>query len=242
MTAEEHEMWDGLNIAYEQAYRSNPLKIACIQECLKLLKPDARVLDAGCGTGIPVSQMLADAGMKVVGFDVAPKMAEHARKRVKGEFEVADMVSYKPQGQFDGIFVIYSQLGLGYEDFYNAAWKLAQTLKEGGIFVIGQSPADTIVPVDDPAWDETRSYVEGFNLPFWGEPFATLMLSRAGQAAFLTSMGLKVLYDSVDVFQPDHEKCDPENQQYIIARWEGGEPLRAPTPLPAQREQASMQT
>lgn len=232
MSSAEHDMWDGLNIEYEQAYGNNPFKKACVQEAIGLLKPGSRVLDVGCGTGVPTSQLLAEAGMKVEGIDVAPRMVEHARRRVKGVFASSDMESYAPWGSFAGIFIIYSQLGLSYSSFCASVYKLAKTLKPGGLLVIGQSPADPTVPKDDPKWDETGTYVEGYNLPFWGEPFATLMFSREGQKRWLKSLGLDVVYETLDLFQPDHEKCDAEYQQYVIARWKGEGSISKPMPLP----------
>lgn len=232
MTTEEHDMWDALNIEYEHAYRNNPFKQDCVEKAIALLKPGARVLDVGCGTGVPVAKMLADAGMDVVGSDVAPQMVKLAQKSVKGNFEVADMVDYQPTGTFDAIFIIFSQLGLTYADFHGAVSRLARTLRPDGLLIIGQAPAEQVVPPEDVAWDETRSYVEGYNLPFWGQPFPTLMFSREGQKGFLQSIGLTIGYDEVNTFQPDNPKCDPEVQQYVIAQRQGDARVKEPMPSP----------
>ncbi|KAF2102432.1 type 11 methyltransferas-like protein [Rhizodiscina lignyota] len=229
-------MWDDLNIDYEVAYQRNPLKIACVEKAISLLQSGSRVLDVGCGTGIPVSQMLADAGMEVSGCDVAPNMVELAQKRIAGSFVTANMIEFQPQGEFAAIFIIYSQLGLRYSEFHAAAFKLAKALQPGGLLVIGQSPSDEKVPENDPAFDETRTYADNFNLPFWGKPFYTLLFSRQGQLDFLRSMGLETVYDNVDWFKPDHPKCDAEHQQYVIARWSGDRPLSEPKPLPKAME------
>lgn len=230
------ELFDGLNVEYENAYRDNPFKKACINKAITLLDPGARVIDVGCGTGVPVSQMLADAGMEVHGFDIAPKMVEYARKRVpNGTFEVSDMLEYKPQGEFAGIFIIYSHLQLDYASFHFAVFNVAKALKPEGLLVIGQSPTDTRVPAGDPAFDETKSYVEGYNLPFWGKPLPTFMMSREGQLEFLRSMGFEIVYETVDDFQPNNPKCGVETQQYIIARRANNTPLNPPKPLPKTR-------
>ncbi|KAK5163370.1 uncharacterized protein LTR77_010743 [Saxophila tyrrhenica] len=232
MTTEEHQMWDDLNIEYENAYRDNPFKKACVETAISLLTPGSRVLDVGCGTGIPVAQMLSEAGMLVTGIDVSPNMTKIAQSQIPtGTFEVGNMVEYEPRGQFAAIFIIYSHLGLSYAAFHRATSRLAQTLLPDGLLVIGQSPADDVAP-DDPAWDETKAYVEGYNLPFWGEPFPTLMLKRESQKEFLRSMGMDIVYDTLDVFQPNNPKCAPEHQQYVIARRRGSSRLRKPEPKP----------
>lgn len=232
MTITEHEMWDELNIEYEHAYRDNPFKQDCVEKAIAILRHGSRVLDVGCGTGVPVAKMLAEAGMDVFGTDVAAQMVSHAQKSVKGTFEIANMVDHQPTGTFDAIFIIFSQLGLTYAELHGAVYTLAKTLRPDGLLIIGQAPAEQVVAPQDPAWDETRSYVEGYNLPFWGKPFPTLMFSRAGQNSFLDSMGFSVLYDEVNVFQPDNPNCDTEEQQYIIARRDGDDPVKEPMPKP----------
>ena len=232
MANEEHQMWDDLNSQYEDAYRDNPFKKACVENAISLLEPGSNVLDIGCGTGIPVAQMLSDAGMHVTGTDVAPNMVKIAQDQTRGTFEVADMVDYKPSGHFAAIFIIYSQLGLLYKDFHTAVSRLSKTLLPNGLLIIGQSPADEKVAPDDPAWDESRSYVEGYNLPFWGQPFPTLMFKRQSQLQFLRSMGMEIVYDTLNVFQPNNPNCAPEHQQYVIARRKRLDPLVDPEPRP----------
>ncbi|OQO10200.1 hypothetical protein B0A48_04557 [Cryoendolithus antarcticus] len=213
----EHEMWEDLNIEYENAYQNNPYKKACVAKAIELLPAESRVLDIGCGTGVPVSKMLADAGLDVVGTDVAPKMVELAKSRIKGTFEVADTVEYEPRGRFGAVFIIYSHLGLSYSAFHSAVVKFVKALQPGGLMVIGQSIADD-VPANATEWDSTKSYVDGFNLPFMGEPFATLMFTREGQKKYLRDLGMEIVYDTVDIFQPASEKSDPETQQYVIGQ------------------------
>jgi SAM-dependent methyltransferase len=235
MTDREHDMWDALNLDYELAYQDNPYKKALVRYAIQNLKPGSRVLDIGCGTGVPVAQMLDAAGMAVVGTDVAPQMVHHARKRCGGVFQVVDMVDYEPQGTFDAIFIIYSHLGLTYSDFHRVVSRVVQALKPGGLLAIGQSPAD-MVPMDDSSWDKTHTYVSGYNLPFWGKPFPTLMLTRAGQREFLESAGLEVIYDTLDIFQPDNSICAAEHQHYIIAKRRPGESVLSPQPLPERQD------
>ncbi|KAK3117815.1 hypothetical protein LTR53_000503 [Teratosphaeriaceae sp. CCFEE 6253] len=226
------DVFDPLNIEYENAYKHNPYKKACVRKAISLLEPGSRVLDVGCGTGVPVSQMLAEAGMKVTGIDIAPKMVELAKSKVDGDFEVADLLEYQPQGTFDGIFIIYSQLSLSYADVHAMAFRLAKSLAPGGLMAVGQEAAECHVPNHHPRWDVTHSYVEDFNLPFWGKPFNTLLLSRQGQQTFLKSMGLEIVSETLDTFQPDNPACDPEHQQYVIARRKDDQPLSPPEPLP----------
>jgi hypothetical protein len=62
------------------------------------------------------------------------------------------------------------------------------------------------------------------------------MFTREGQKGFLRSMGFEIVYETVDVFQPDNPKCHPETQQYLIAQRLADTPVTAPQPLPKQRK------
>ncbi|KAK3647558.1 hypothetical protein LTR56_008052 [Elasticomyces elasticus] len=162
------DVFEPLNIEYENAYKHNPFKRACIEKSISMLKPGSRVLDVGCGTGVPVSSMLAEADMAVTGIDIAPSMIEIAKSKVKGEFLVADCLEYQPQGTFDAIFVSAAEqvdletghrltLSLTYADVHAMVFRLAKSLSVGGLLVVGQDAADDHVSQDDPHWDETHS-------------------------------------------------------------------------------------
>jgi len=226
------ETFDSLNIEYEHAYRNNPFKTACIEKAISLLPPQCRVLDVGCGTGVPVSQMLSEAGLEVHGFDIAPKMVELASNRVKGSFVVSDMVTYQPEGQFAAVFMIFAHLQMHYAEFHAACLKFARTLQPGGLFVIGQMPSDRYVSGDSSAYEGGTCYVEDYNAPFMGEPLPTFMMSGEGQREFVQSMGFEILSETIDPFQPDNPKCEPEDQQYIIARRLESVEISPPKPLP----------
>lgn len=225
------ETFNSLNIDYEKAYHNNPYKIACIKKAISLIQPGSRVLDVGCGTGIPVSDTLSKAGLDVTGFDISPKMVELAQARVRGKFMVSDMLGFQPEGTFAAVFIIFSTLQLSYQDFHSAVYKFANVLQPGGILALGQMPGDNYVK-EEFHWDETKTYVEDYDAPFMGEPLPTFMLSAQGQRNFLTSMGLEIISETIGSFRPDNPKCDPEDQQYIIARRPTVKSLALPMPLP----------
>ncbi len=74
------------------------------------LSPTSRVLDLGCGSGVPVSKYLADRGHRVIGIDISPRQIELARLQVPdATFEVADMEQLSvDQYRVDGIVAFYS--------------------------------------------------------------------------------------------------------------------------------------
>lgn len=226
------QTFENLHIGYEEAYGNNPYKKACIEAALNLLPPRGRILDIGCGTGIPVSRMLSEAGLNVTGIDISPTMVALAATRIKGTFICEDMLTFQPQGKFAGVVMIFSHLQLDYVSVHSVVDKVASAIEAGGILVFGQMPADRYVVGDETAYDETGTYVENYPGPFMREIIPHFMMSRDGQKRFITSMGLEIVYETVDEFQPAAEGCLSETQQYIIARRNHEKPLRPPEPLP----------
>ncbi len=55
-----------------------------VAEWSGLLAPGAAVLDLGCGTGVPVSQVLIERGFHLYGVDAAPSMITAFRARFPG--------------------------------------------------------------------------------------------------------------------------------------------------------------
>jgi 2-polyprenyl-3-methyl-5-hydroxy-6-metoxy-1,4-benzoquinol methylase len=75
-----------------------------------ILPPQARVLDLGCGNGVPMCRDLAAAGCTVSGVDFSEVQIDRARRLVPGAaFLVADMtaVRFAPES-FDVILALYS--------------------------------------------------------------------------------------------------------------------------------------
>jgi SAM-dependent methyltransferase len=71
---------------------------------IEALPKSARVLDLGCGGGIPVARNLAEHAVRVTGVDSSPAMIALCRERLPAhEWIVADMRSLALGRAFDGI-------------------------------------------------------------------------------------------------------------------------------------------
>jgi cyclopropane fatty-acyl-phospholipid synthase-like methyltransferase len=105
-----------------------------IAELGSLLNNGARVLDLGCGAGVPAARILVDEGFSVTGVDVSEVQIARARALVpEAEFVVADMATWEPaSGAFDAIVSLYALIHLPIADQQTLIPRLATWLAPGG--------------------------------------------------------------------------------------------------------------
>ena len=100
----------------------------------------ARILDAGCGTGM-VSEELAARGANVVAIDISPSLIAIARKRLPTRlinqvtFKSGDMLD-PALGEFDFIFAMDSLIYYGTEQICTAVVALGQKPTQKVIFTV----------------------------------------------------------------------------------------------------------
>ncbi len=102
---------------------------------LQLLPSNAKVLDVGCGTGVPVAQFLVANGCNVIGIDISANMLELAKKQVpEAKFIEQDMIqSIFPNESFDGIISLYAIFHVPKEEHLSIFQNFYRILKKGGI-------------------------------------------------------------------------------------------------------------
>lgn len=105
------------------------------------LVPGSRVLDAGCGNGLPAARELARAHW-VTGIDLSAVNVERARQLVPGAtFECADMTSveFEP-ASFDAVVAFYSLINVPLIEQAALVRRFADWLVPGGwlLATVGQ--------------------------------------------------------------------------------------------------------
>ncbi|KAK0118648.1 hypothetical protein ONS95_007530 [Cadophora gregata] len=99
----------------------------------------ARVLELGCGAGVPGTQFLAKSCAHVTGVDISGAQVKLAREHVKDgstEFIQSDMLALNfEKGTFDAVVGLYSILHLTKEDQVVLMEKIRGWVKPGGYFV-----------------------------------------------------------------------------------------------------------
>ena len=102
--------FDAIGERYDDVFPHKSGQIIATQWMIDRLPSGARVLDLGCGSGVPSAGMLAESGIEVVGIDVSTEMLALARRNVPtGRFVAMDVMELDDSlGRFDGACAFFS--------------------------------------------------------------------------------------------------------------------------------------
>jgi SAM-dependent methyltransferase len=98
------------------------------------LRPGARVLDIGCGNGVPVARALVAWGYDVTGVDISDVQVERARALVPGaEFIRGDAVELDVAlGSLDAVISLFSLIHMPMDDQEKLIMRIGTWLRPGG--------------------------------------------------------------------------------------------------------------
>lgn len=108
-----------------------------LDELLRRLEPSSRVLDLGCGNGVPVARRLAHAGHIVTGLDLSDRQIDRARSLVpEATFIRADMTAHDfGVACFDAVVALYSLIHLPLDRQPLVIERIAAGLVGGGVLL-----------------------------------------------------------------------------------------------------------
>jgi 2-polyprenyl-3-methyl-5-hydroxy-6-metoxy-1,4-benzoquinol methylase len=146
----------------------------------RVLRPGAKVLDLGCGAGIPATRLLAERDFDVLGLDISAVQIERARTLVPAAtFEQADMTTWEhAPASFDAVVSFYALIHVPLQDQRALLPKIRRWLRPKGYL---------LAIVGAQRWTGVEDY---FGAPmFWDHA------DRDTYLAWLAGAGLTPLWD-----------------------------------------------
>jgi SAM-dependent methyltransferase len=196
--------FDAIGTRYDEVFPHKDGQVNAGELLLDRLSAGARVLDVGCGTGLPTARQLVAAGCAVSGIDISPVMLELARRNVpEATFEQRDALTVDASlGRYDAVVAFFSLLMLPREQIRQALSGIREALVPAGWLAIGMVEAD----LDDVA------------IPFLGAPIRVTGWPRDQLRQVLAEAGFTVDVEDVRSYQPSGPGAPPETQQFLLAR------------------------
>lgn len=147
-----------------------------------LLPKNAKVLDVGCGAGIPTAKFFINKGFDMTGIDISETMINLAKKNVpEAKFLKMDINNLEfPEEYFDGIISVYTLFHIPRKNHFKIFQNFYKLLKPGGKLLINTGIS------------ESESFTRFFGVKmFWSNysPDKTLELVR--------DAGFSILFEGI---------------------------------------------
>ncbi|WP_327704691.1 methyltransferase domain-containing protein [Streptomyces decoyicus] len=202
------EAFDAIGDRYDDAFPHKEGQLASGAWLAGTLPAGSRILDLGCGTGLPTARQLADAGHRVVGIDLSPSMVALARENVPdADFHRLDIADLRGgrlggPGSFDGIAAYFSLLMLPRAEIPYALGMLHDLLRPEGLLALSMVEAD----VDD------------FTIPFLGNSIRVSGYLRDDLRRVVHDAGFDVVGEDAYAYAPSSTDVPPEIQLFLHLR------------------------
>ncbi|GAB2802928.1 class I SAM-dependent DNA methyltransferase [Streptomyces daliensis] len=199
------EAFDTIGDRYDEAFPHKEGQLAAGAWLAAELPAGARVLDLGCGTGLPTARQLTDAGHRVTGVDLSAAMLKLCRDNVpEAEFHRMDFADLEKRnlGPFDGAAAFFSLLMLPREEIPYALRMLHGQLREGGPLAIAMVEAD----------------VNDFSIPFLGNTIRVSGYLRDDLRRVVREAGFEIAGEDAYAYAPASTDVPPEIQLFLRCR------------------------
>jgi len=202
------EAFDAIGDRYHEAFPHKEGQISAGEWLIASLPAGSRVLDLGCGTGVPTARQLTDAGFELVGVDLSGGMVKLAREYVpNATFHQLDLADLRPGGprdlgRFDAVAAFFSLLMLPRAEIPLALRSIHHLLVPGGLFALSMVEAD----VDD------------FEIPFLGHTIRVSGYVLEDLRHVLETGGFEIVKETSYTYAPLVADVPPEEQIFLCCR------------------------
>jgi predicted TPR repeat methyltransferase len=202
------EAFDAIGDRYDEAFPHKEGQVAAGEWLIGSLPDGSRVLDLGCGTGVPTARQMTDAGFEVVGVDLSGGMVKLAGSYVpEATFHQLDLADLRPGGprelgRFDAVAAFFSLLMLPRAEIPLALLTIRHLLAPEGLFVLSMVEAD----VDD------------FSIPFLGNTIRVSGYLREDLRKVIEAAGFEIVKETSYTYAPAVADVPPEEQVFLCCR------------------------
>jgi SAM-dependent methyltransferase len=135
--------FDLIGKRYDESFVERDAQLAEGAWLIQQLPDHARVLDLGCGTGLPTAKQLLDAGVEVVGIDESSVMLELAEQQAPGgRYLKRDIRELGDLGEFDAVVAFFALLMMSRADIPRLLEKLHAHLRGPKLLLIAMVHGD----------------------------------------------------------------------------------------------------
>jgi ubiquinone/menaquinone biosynthesis C-methylase UbiE len=135
-----------------------------VSKLISILPAKARVLELGCGAGVPTTQALIKAGLDVTGVDISAAQINLAREHIPEATLIhADMMKLEfEDNTFDAVMAFYSLFHIPREEQGTMIRRITNWLKPGGWFLANLGTGEGDTWIDD--WMGARMFSSGLGI------------------------------------------------------------------------------
>ena len=163
---------------YHDSRSAESQDVALIHDLIERLPPNARVLDAGCGSGVPITRTL-NQHANVIGVDFSETQLALARQHVPdAEFQLADMTALAFEDEtFHAVVSYYAIIHVPRDEQSALLRNFQRMLKPGGYLLISMGSQDN-------PGDSEDNWLEAGAPMYWSHFDAEANLNMVQEAGF----------------------------------------------------------
>lgn len=175
--------YDVLAEAYLRVRSTDSEDVRLLDELSARLPDGARVLDAGCGAGVPVTRILSDR-FRVVGVDISERQVALARQNVpNAEFIQTDLVTLDlPAASFDAIVSYYAIIHVPRQEHPELLANFYRMLAPGGLLLVSMGAGDNPDGTED-------NWLDGGAPMYWSH------YGREDNLRMTANVGFEIIWD-----------------------------------------------